>query len=625
MITKKISLFIFSTFATLASFAQSIQGLGFSSDVVRPNESIKYTLVFKDASPDVKIQDIPIPQGLQFVGTSSENRISMSTQSGMTKEKRLVFNFVPTKAGDFEIPAWKIEFNGKTYDIPAAKFKADQNAPQKLNARSQNPFDDMDDFFGSSPLAQMMNMRRSAQSSRAQAPQEEIDLNKELSLAINMGKSEIFVGQAVEAKLVFKISKKIFSAGYTLAELVPSLKDSDSFQCVGFNKKPEIKEYPDKDFAEIIFDTTLIPLKAGELDLQFEANGVIASRDPFVANSFFGMRSMLGGQQFSVMMPTQKVAISELPKENMPSDFSGAIGSFKIDSASLDESSLSVGEPCTLTVKISGVGNFERMLAPILTEKDGWKEYKPKFSFADSSDGNSTKGVKTFEFTLLAKKPDLEFAPIVKFSYFDPSAKEYKTLSSEKIAVSVAPSKSYSKSKKAKDESASAEQNPLASVESSSKASSVQTLASNPIFWSAQLLILGIFVAFFIFKSKQNKLLENPYYAREVKAKKELKISLDKAKSAAKNSNAKDFFKAAENALKSAISMNSDIEFSAITLSDAQNILSQNQKFDGAFERVKYFFEGADAIAFAGLNPSGTELGSLYSELLQLCKTISEK
>lgn len=611
---KKTAILISSIFCAAAAFAQSVESLGFSPKVARPNEPVQYTIVLKGADAEISPSDIPAPAALRYAGTSTQSRISFSNVSGKSRERRLSFTFVPGAEGEFTIPAWKLSAGGKTFEIPEAKLKVDKSAPQSI------PQADDDDFFGAfsafgNPAMRQMQAMRSMMSNNRPQSAERIDLNNETSLEAVLPKGEIYVGEAVPVELRAKFSKKIARAGYSISELMPKLKSGDSFQTRGFNKKFDYNENPGKDYVEISIFTTLIPLKAGVHALQFELDAQISPSDPFGGFGLFG-----DSRRFSVPMPEQKIDVKELPKEGMPKSFSGAIGDFKIDSAALDETSLSVGEPCILTVKISGEGNFERVQPPALANSGGWKDYKPKVSFAEEGDSAGARGVKTFEFTILPKKPDLKTAPEVEFSYFDPSQKAYKVLKPAPIEVSVAPSKGYAKAKREKENDSGA--NPLASVGGKSSPFSAQSMASKPVFWAVQALVLGAFAAFFVSKSRRNKLMLDPKYARKSAAQKALKKAMRSAEASASKSDAAGFFKSAETALKAALSASGDIDYAAITLSDAQKILAQKPHCAELEPRVRYFFEGADAVAFAGLNPGAGELGGLCKELDLICKKI---
>ncbi|MDR1458086.1 MAG: BatD family protein, partial [Puniceicoccales bacterium] len=58
---------------------------------------------------------------------------------------------------------------------------------------------------------------------------------------------------------------------------------------------------------------------------------------------------------------------------------------------------------------------------------ENWKIYPPKATFS-SDDKIGHQGIKTFEYVIAPKKTGQIKIPALKFSYFDPKLKEYKTL-----------------------------------------------------------------------------------------------------------------------------------------------------------------------------------------------------
>jgi hypothetical protein len=90
------------------------------------------------------------------------------------------------------------------------------------------------------------------------------------------------------------------------------------------------------------------------------------------------------------------------------------------------------GEPITLKVRIDGTGNFDRVQAPLLTERKDWKIYPASAKFFGRQGG---KGKKTFEQAVIPMNSSLTAVPALHFSYFDPAAEEYVSLRSEPISL----------------------------------------------------------------------------------------------------------------------------------------------------------------------------------------------
>jgi hypothetical protein len=130
--------------------------------------------------------------------------------------------------------------------------------------------------------------------------------------------------------------------------------------------------------------------------------------------------------------------VLELPAAGRPSDFSGAVGSFKI-ADELSPNSAAAGDPLTVRLRITGTGNFDRVDSPMLTHLDGWKTYPPTSSFK-AGDELGEKGEKTFEQPIIAGHTGAQTLPELTFSYFDPSTRSYQTARSGALSVNISAS-----------------------------------------------------------------------------------------------------------------------------------------------------------------------------------------
>jgi len=82
---------------------------------------------------------------------------------------------------------------------------------------------------------------------------------------------------------------------------------------------------------------------------------------------------------------------------------------------------------------VSGQGNFEAMGAPVLTGNENWRTYPPSENF-QPADGVNFSGEKVYEFMLVARTDENQ-TPGVSYSYFDPDAVKYETLTQPPLSV----------------------------------------------------------------------------------------------------------------------------------------------------------------------------------------------
>ena len=128
------------------------------------------------------------------------------------------------------------------------------------------------------------------------------------------------------------------------------------------------------------------------------------------------------------------IEIKPLPTAGRPATFSGAVGDFTL-ATSAQPTKARTGDPVSLKVEIKGLGNFDRIEQPALTNTEGWRTYQPSEE-TQALDDLGLSAVKTFNFPLVAAKT-VAALPTVEFSYFDPNAEKYVTLKSSPINIEI--------------------------------------------------------------------------------------------------------------------------------------------------------------------------------------------
>ena len=222
---------------------------------------------------------------------------------------------------------------------------------------------------------------------------------------------------------------------------------------------PQLREKPmqtreavsGETYNVLTWETTLAGIKEGRHQLSFslEASLLVPQKrssrlfgggmfdDPMFNDPFFD--SVFGGYQrrpVTVTSPPVFFNVVPLPAAGRPEGFSGAIGNFDLQ-VSANSREVEVGEPLTLTMAISGQGNFDRVEAPAFPNIPDWKTYSPTATFTNDHADHGTSGTKRFEQAIVARDPAVAEIPALSFSYFDPARKEYVTRTSSPITVKV--------------------------------------------------------------------------------------------------------------------------------------------------------------------------------------------
>jgi hypothetical protein len=194
----------------------------------------------------------------------------------------------------------------------------------------------------------------------------------------------------------------------------------------------------------LTWETSLSGVKIGKHPIHFSLNASLLipqkrrSQSPFAGSSLFDdstFDSFFGGHQRKPIVsvsPEVVFNVLALPTDDQPENFTGAIGDFDLKVAATPVD-VEIGEPMTLTMEISGRGNFDRVEAPVFPESPDWKTYSPTSKFAEQ--GGIASGTKTFEQAVVARSGAVTGIPPLSFSYFDPKEKRYITKTSKAVAL----------------------------------------------------------------------------------------------------------------------------------------------------------------------------------------------
>jgi len=233
---------------------------------------------------------------------------------------------------------------------------------------------------------------------------------------------------------------------------VPAL-ESDGVIMPPLREKPQQSEeiINGQPYNVLTWETTLIGVKAGRHQISFSLEAsLLAPRQrrtpsalggsglfdsPLFDDPFFD--NFLGNYQrrpLRLVSPPGSFNVVALPTEDRPDDFTGAIGNFEL-AVKARPVELRVGEPISLSLTVSGRGNFDRVEAPRFPGGNDWKSYPPSGEFFPLHEGDNFAGEKTFTQAIIARDPDITVIPALSLSFFDPATGRYTTRTSEPIPI----------------------------------------------------------------------------------------------------------------------------------------------------------------------------------------------
>ncbi len=165
-----------------------------------------------------------------------------------------------------------------------------------------------------------------------------------------------------------------------------------------------------------------------------------------------------------VSLPTESldVLVRPLPPD-APMSFNGAVGRFSAETG-IDRTTITLGEPVTLTLAVTGSGNLELLPVPELDLPDGWRAYANPPQYTSSVVNGLRFGEKTFEWLIVPQQTGTQDLPPILFSYFDPDMETYRTIETLLYTINVFPGEENLRELPTRSAPLSGESLPLKSV-----------------------------------------------------------------------------------------------------------------------------------------------------------------
>jgi hypothetical protein len=372
-------------------------------------QSVDFTITVNGSTDAIVPQNIGV-DGLTitYEGPNSQTQISFGTGfgSGSHIQRSVIhtYSVVASRPGDFVIPSQQVQVDGKAYTTEPVNLKVG-GTPSSASSAQTNP-------DGSHKLyyAEFVLPRHTAYTGEA------------LPFEIRL-----YVDSRVRAQL--EEMPEVTAEGCTVQKTT----------------KPEQSQVArdGQEYVMVTYKSAVTAAKAGMLTLgpvTVQAEAQLPQRrprrsggggpfdDPFFQNPFFddAFNNMMSPpQQITIRGEPLELTALPLPAEGQPRSFGGAVGNFTM-TTSVKPSMVESGDPVTVTAKIVGRGDFDRVTAPMVADPGGWRTYPPSSKF-EGDDDVGISGTKTFEMAAipLTKK---DASPALEWSYFDPIKEQYVTL-----------------------------------------------------------------------------------------------------------------------------------------------------------------------------------------------------
>ncbi len=564
--------------AFAASFTASLD-----RDTIAMGESALLSLAFEGG----QARNLPQPNvpGLQIVQAGNSQNVSI-INGAMTSTVTVTFNVTPQHPGTFTIPALTADVNGQrltTDPLTLTVQKAEAPTADAVNSGAEVAF-----------------------------------------LKLTLPQKKIYVGETIVGQIELCLRDDVQNFGSFQFSDTPA----DGFQigkmAQGANRRAQIGN---RVYTIVPISVALTAVKSGALTLgPFAASVVIVlpsqnqGGDPFF-RQFFNQ-----GEQKQVSLTTEQLNANSLalPGENVPPDFNGAIGNFSLN-VSAGPTNLTVGDPVTVRVQISGRGSFDAVTLPA---QNSWRDFKafPPTAKVETHDQFGLQGTKTFEQIVSPQNADVHALPPFTFSFFNPDDGRYHTLTQPATPLTIHPAGATALPTLAGNKNSSADnsappQDILPIKENLGALSKPEIpLIASPKFLALQSLPVLAFLAAFIWRKRTDNLANNPRLRRQRAVAQIVRDGLADLKKFAAENQPDEFFATLFRLLQEQLGERLDCPATAIT----ENVIEEHAVLRGApkstQDGLRELFQLCNQARYAPVRGT-SELNSVAA---QLQKTLGE-
>jgi len=557
----------------------------------------------------------PYFKGLSILtGPNISTNSSYSNINGkMSQSMAIIYTYYlrADKEGDFIIPPAKITIDGKDYETNELTVHVNKQAAQNNTGASGNQADDVQEG-----LTQIKE--------------------NDLFIRATIDKKNPYLGEQVI--LTYKIYTKVPIAQIGINKLSSFqgfwsknlLNPQEAFK--QSNETINGVEYVTAELRKI----ALFPQKSGTLTIDAMELECIAQvrqankrrsanslLDSFFDDPFFG-----GTQNIKKILLSNPInlEVKQLPTNNKPVDFSGAVGSFSF-SGNINSNEVKTNDAITLKLTISGKGNIELIDRLNVKFPSDFEVYEPKITNnLNTSLTDGVSGSRTFEYLLIPRNPgDFVIEPIT-LSYFDIQKQTYEILQTSAFNIKVEKGADY----KSGVITSGLSQEAIKYIGTDIlhiKTGKFPLSKINYYFFSTFAFILWLvipfilFVAFILIWKKQSKKLSNQSLMRHKRATKVARKSLKNAQAYLGTDNTGAFYNEISQALWGYISDKFNIPKAELSKDSVEEKFQTRKVKEKTTNQFIETLNNCDFARFAPGDPAST-MEKIYNEALEIISKI---
>lgn len=394
---KNIYIWAFISLLSQAAFAQTTFTTTVSKNKLGVNQRFK--VVFSINKQGADHFTPPGFKNFRVVAGPSQS-VNQSWINGKASfSQSYIYILQPKQEGTFSVASATIQFNGKTLKSNSVKI----NVLKAVDV-PKNP---NDPYY----IAQ-----------------------QNVHLVAEISKKRPYVGEGIYVEYKLYVSHNINVHDFSVTES-PQYNNFWNQDIKVTNLPVRNGKYNGENYRYVVLKKALlIPTKSGKLtidpmkmDIQI---GVPTGRGDFFGNAI--NRNIT--KDFA--SPKRTIFVKELPLENKPANFNGAVGQFDF-AITLSKEELKANESAQIKVSVTGKGNLKLFELPKIETPKELEVYTPEHSEKIRTTLTGLRGSVSDLYTVVPEYRGKYKIPKVSFSYFNPKNKTYHTSTTEDLFVNV--------------------------------------------------------------------------------------------------------------------------------------------------------------------------------------------
>jgi hypothetical protein len=256
---------------------------------------------------------------------------------------------------------------------------------------------------------------------------------------------------------------------------------------------------------------------------------------------------------------------------------------------------------------LKGSGNFKSVQMPLF-HGDGFKTYEPKIK-----DGVDEK---TGEQVIVPISAGIKQVPALHFSYFDPSIKDYRTVTQGPFAIQVVAPGPDQEFKAVGFADMSREPSTLVVHQFSfgkifhKIQKGFKKLCRSVVFWVILAFVVVAGVAYFLWRRFQDRLENDPAFARRLKAIKEARQALAGAREYIATGKPKDFYALLSKTLREYLANKWHLSSASLSVEEIIGKLRSAKIDETYITQVKDMLNTSDLVCFASAHREANQMQS---------------